>query len=283
MFNRVLIIGVGLIGSSIGMNLIRKKMAREVIGVGRNRVNLKEAIRRRAIHRSVQVQEVQSLLKEFTDKDLIILAVPVREILHYITLLSRLKKAPLVIDVGSTKLSIVKAARKKSLRFIGCHPIAGTEKSGAGAGEMGLFRGRQCILTPFGNSRDDIAKIRKFWSGLGSEVTLMDAGRHDRLLAVVSHLPHTAAYSLMRAVGKLISKREVFQFAFGGLRGTTRVAASSPEMWRDIFLENRGQILPALGCYIKELEALRDSISRRDSGRIHQFLKRAREDRLKFP
>lgn len=280
LFNRVIIIGVGLIGSSIGMNLVRKRLAREVVGVGRNPANLREAIRRRAIHRFVRAQQRAPLLENLSEDDLVILAVPVKEIIRHLGLLTR---KPLVMDVGSTKRSIVRAATRRKIRFVGSHPIAGTEKKGAAAGEIDLFRERICLLTPTPYCRPgDLVRLRRLWRALGAQVALMEAGRHDRLLAAVSHLPHAAAYSLVQTVSHLASVPEEVRFALGGLKGTTRIAASPPEMWNDIFLENRDFLLRALDRYRRDLGRLRSFIQKRNSRALYRFLREAQKVRLKF-
>jgi len=280
LFNKVVIVGVGLIGSSIGMNLIKRKLAKEVIGVGRRRANLREAVRRRAVHRFVGVQNFKPLQARLSENDLVILATPVREIIRCLGVVS---SKPLVMDVGSTKSSIVKAAEKNRIRFVGSHPIAGTEKSGAGAGEIDLFRKRVCILVPSRFSgKMDAPKIRRFWGLLGSRVITTNAARHDRLLAVLSHLPHTIAYTLVRTVSRLVSKKECGQLAFGSLKGMTRVAESPPEMWHDIFLENRDLVLKGLDLYLAELAKLRSFLLKKDSARLLGYLRQSQKIRLKM-
>jgi prephenate dehydrogenase len=294
LFDKVVIVGVGLIGSSIGMNLVRKRMAGEVIGVGRDRANLNEAIRRRAIHRAVGAKDAVSLLAKLSENDLVILATPVRGIIHYLRRIAKVQKRakegpppnlpPLIIDVGSTKSSVAKAATRHRVRFVGVHPIAGTEKSGAAAGELHLFEGKKCLLTPTRFCRKgDLRKVRRLWSELGSETIEMDPERHDRLLAAVSHLPHTIAFSLVSTVTDLVSRQEDLKFALGGLKGTTRVAASPPEMWHDIFLENRTFLLRAMDRYLRELRKLRSYILKKDSPKILDYLRKAQEMRLRFP
>lgn len=280
LFDKVVIVGVGLIGSSIGMNLIKRKLAKEVIGVGRDRANLREAIRRRAIHRAVGATGALSLLSNFSENDLVILATPVRGIIRYLKILPNI---PLVMDVGSTKSSIVKAAEKNQIRFVGSHPITGTEKSGAGAGEIDLFRKRVCILVPSRFSgKKGVPKIRRFWELLGSRVITTDAARHDRLLAVLSHLPHTIAYTLVRTVSRLVSKKECGQLAFGSLKGMTRVAESPPEMWHDIFLENRDLVLKELDLYLAELTKLKSFLLKKDSARLLRYLRQSQKIRLQM-
>lgn len=275
LFNKVVLIGVGQIGSSIGLNLIKRRLAREVIGVGRSVKNLKEAVHLRAIHR-YRIGPPSDLSKD----DLVILATPVRAIVQTLKTLST---KPLVIDVGSTKLSIIREASRRRLRFVGSHPIAGTERGGARAADSDLFRGKKCILTPTPfSSPGDRKKIESLWRGLGSEVVWMDAKRHDRLLAAVSHLPHAVAYSLVAAVDRLISIPRETKFALGGLKDTTRIAQSPPEMWHDIFLENKENVLLCLKRFKAELARLESFIRRDDSPRLMAQLKRSQAIRNKF-
>ena len=280
MYNKVVLIGVGLIGSSIGMNLVKKRLAREVIGVGRDPRNLREAVRRRAIHRFVGARFIPPLLANLTEKDLVILAGPVKSIIRYLKILPR---RPLVTDVGSTKRSIVRAATERRIRFVGSHPIAGTERSGAEAGEIGLFQGRRCIVTPAASARKkDLQKIRLLWKKMGSETILMSPKTHDRLLAAVSHLPHAVAYTLVKTAAGLIPIRALERFSLGGFKDTTRIAASSPLMWRDIFLENRRPVLKAIDRYLLELGRLRSTISDRNSQKLLRILKNPQRIRQKI-
>lgn len=275
LFQKVVIIGVGQIGASIGMNLVKRGIVREVIGVGRSVKNLKEAVRLRAIHRYLI-----AIPSGLSQDDLVILATPVQSIVGY---LKNLPREPLVIDVGSTKASVVKEATQHRLRFVGCHPIAGTERGGAGAADINLFRSRRCLLTPTPSSnRGDRKRIEQLWKRLGSEVVWVDAEKHDRLLAAVSHLPHIVAYSLVAAVARLISIPKDSKFALGGLKDTTRIAQSPPEMWHDIFLENKKNILLCLKRFRSELAKLESFIRRNDSPRLMAQLKKSQVIRSKF-
>jgi prephenate dehydrogenase len=280
LFNKAVIVGVGLIGSSVGLNVVKKRLALEVIGVGRHPKNLREAKRRRAIHRFIPANRLGSLLKELGEKDLVILAAPVGAIIQD---LKKIPKNVLVTDVGSTKQSIIKEASLRKLRFVGSHPIAGTEKSGAAGGEIDLFKGRQVIITPLKKSRKtDIARIERLWRALGAKTSFMKADRHDRLLAAVSHLPHVAAYALVPAVADSIPAAHAARFAFTGLKGTTRIAASPPEIWRDIFLENQTLVAKHLKKYIGSLEKLHSSLVKKDKAALFRFLNRSQKIRLKW-
>lgn len=280
LFPKVVIVGTGLIGSSIGLDLVSGRLCREVIGVGRDPKNLRVAVRRRAIHRFVSNRQALSLFQSLNEDDLIVLAAPVAAIRDYLKLFARVRVKALILDVGSTKASIVAEARRHRLRFIGCHPIAGTEKAGAEAGQKGLFRGRLCLITPHQSSSSDLHKISRFWRVLGAKVIPMSPQRHDQIFSIVSHLPHAIAYSLAGAVGRMLKGADL-RFAFSSLRGMTRIASSSPEMWRDIFLENRKQVLHAIQEFQKEVEKLKKILIKADSAALLNFLSKARASRLR--
>lgn len=275
MFDKVVIIGVGQIGASVGMNLVAKKLAKEVVGVGRSSGNLREATRRRAIQRAGDIREL-SLLQS---NDLIVLAAPVRAIRE---LLKKMPKGPLIVDVGSTKAAIVAEASRRRLRFVGCHPIAGTEIPGARGADKNLFRGKVCLITPSrGVASGDVAVVRRLWTRLGAKVIAMPAPQHDRLLAVFSHLPHVLAYSLMAFADSASVPRSLFA-GLGSFRSATRVAASSAEMWRDILLENQAAVLSAIDGWSKSLAVLKRLISEGDAAGLLRFLSKARKKRLEL-
>jgi prephenate dehydrogenase len=257
------------------MNLVAKRLAQEVVGVGRDPKNLLEAVRRRAIDRAGALQEL-CLLK---DGDLVVLATPVRTIRD---LLGKMPRGPLIVDVGSTKSAILAEASRRRLRFVGCHPIAGTEVPGAAGAQKNLFRGKVCIVTPVSGTRgEDLSRARRLWKHLGSTVILMSPKAHDRLLARFSHLPHVLAYALM-ATPVADKPRGIFA-GLGSFRSATRVAGSEPAMWRDILLENRDNVLPVLDGFTRNLEILKGLLTRRDAAGLHRYLLRARARRLKIP
>jgi prephenate dehydrogenase len=277
MFRKAIIIGVGQIGASLGMNLVARRLAKEVVGVGRDPKNLREAIRRKAVHRVGATSYGRELSLQGGD-DLIVLATPVRTIRD---LLNTMPKGPLILDVGSTKSAIVAEAGRRRLRFVGCHPIAGTEVPGARGAEKDLFRGKVCVLTPTKEtSKKDLSLARRLWERLGSAVILMDPKAHDRLLARVSHLPHVLAYALMAR--EVRAPRGLFA-GLGSFRSATRVAASEPAMWRDILLENRDSVLPALEGFLRDVKALKGLIARRDAAGLGRYLARSQARRLKLP
>jgi len=271
LFNQILIVGVGLIGGSIGLDVQRKKLAKKVVGCGRTQHNLNIALKRGII------DEATSHLEEVIEgSDCILLCTPVKSLEQQIPLLAqRASKGTLVMDVGSTKEDIVRLAEKHfqdGISFIGAHPLAGTEKSGALGAEEHLFDGARCILTPAsGVSNKMIGVAHRFWESLGMVVQNMDPREHDRALAATSHLPHMAAYALMSVIGKTLDINEISKFAGGGLKDTTRIAASPAEMWRDICLDNSKPLVSVLKKYHSEIEKLFTMIEGSESDKLLKY------------
>lgn len=273
MFDRVAILGVGLLGGSLGLEIKRFRLAREVIGCGRSRRNLRIAVMRGAITRGT-TDPAQAVV----GTDLILLASPVGAIVSHLKSIGpHLAAGALVMDVGSTKEEILKAARflPRKVSFIGSHPIAGTEKGGAVAAQFNLFRGKKCLLTILPKTdRSALKKAVTFWKKLGSRVSFMPAASHDRALAVVSHLPHLAAYTLLSTIGKKLSVKKIRRLAGGGLMDTTRIAASPAEMWADIALSNRRNLLEVLDAFGRDLSQLTRWIAGKKRGELLQFFER---------
>ncbi|MGH7163961.1 MAG: prephenate dehydrogenase [Nitrospiraceae bacterium] len=285
-FNQVAIVGVGLIGGSLGMGLKRDGLAGVVIGIGRRVENLQTAVRMGAIDRYVG-----AAAEGVRGADLVVLATPVdtyeRHLKEWGT---SLKPGTIVTDVGSVKGPLVAQAEGllgERARFVGAHPIAGREKSGVAAGSPELFRGARCILTP--TPRTDplaLQTIREMWEAVGSTVCLMDPELHDRVLGAVSHLPHVAAYALINALSDIrersVPELDLLAYAGGGLRDTTRIAASSPEMWRDICLWNRTNLVAMIEAYEDRLRHLKELIASGDGVGIEKELERAKLIREKL-
>jgi prephenate dehydrogenase len=285
-FNQAVIVGVGLIGSSLGMILRRKQLASTVVGVGRRVENLKTAVTVGAIDR--YVVDSKEAVK---DADLVILATPVDTYeRHLKEWAACLRPGAIVTDVGSVKGELV--ARSESqmpagVHFVGAHPIAGKEKTGAAAGSDDLFNGRRCILTPTPRTNPEaLGQVQAIWQEAGAVVLTMDPHLHDKILGAVSHLPHVAAFALMNALVEIRAEVPALDLAGhsgGGLRDTTRIAASSPEMWRDIFLWNRENVVACIRAYERSLGELRQLIDTGDAAGIEKLLERAKEERDKFP
>ena len=240
-FNRVAIIGVGLIGSSLALALRKYGVATEIRGSGRREANLREAVQRGIIDSySLNHSEVVE------GADLVVLATPVgrfRAIIEEVR--PFLKKGSLVTDVGSVKGSLVREMEElmpEGVNFVGGHPIAGSDRSGIDAASGDLFAGARCIITPTEQTPEEaVQKVSELWKTIRAEVSILSPEEHDLVFALVSHLPHLIAYALVNTVGKV--NPEYIHYAGKGFKDTTRVALSSPELWRDICLKNKENLL----------------------------------------
>jgi len=281
-FKQVAIIGVGLIGGSLGMLLRRDGLADAVVGVGRRVENLKTAVELGAIDR--YVADARDGVR---DADLVVLATPVDTYERHLREWGQSLKADAIVsDVGSVKGALVEQAERllpKTARFVGAHPIAGKERTGVAAGSVTLFKGARCILTP--TTRTDpqaLQLIRAMWEAAGSIVLTMDPMLHDKVLGAVSHLPHVAAFALINALAEVqrtTPELDLLAYSGGGLRDTTRIAASSPEMWRDIFMWNRDNLVAQIEVYERHLRELKRLIQSGDGPAIEQELDRAKRVR----
>jgi prephenate dehydrogenase len=252
---RVAVIGVGLIGGSFALALKQAGAASHVVGVGRHAANLKLALERGVIDATAPDPAGAA-----RDADLVLVAAPVAQ---FPAIFSSLRDSKaLITDGGSTKRDVIAAARKalgKSVsRFVPAHPIAGAEKSGAGAAKADLFRGRRVVLTPLKeNPAQAISAVENAWKQCGANVSRMDAREHDAVLAAVSHLPHLLAYALVHDVASRKNSKQLFSFAAGGFRDFTRIASSHPEMWRDICVANRDRLLAEVSRFSRKLDQVR--------------------------
>jgi prephenate dehydrogenase len=284
-FTQAAIIGVGLIGGSLGMILRRKGLASTVVGVGRRIENLKSAVELGAIDR--YVVDPKEAVK---DADLVVLATPVDTYdRHLKEWACCLKPGAIVTDVGSVKGELVEQTERAmpvNVHFVGAHPIAGKEKTGVAAGSEHLFAGARCILTPTKQTnRQALEQVRMLWQEAGSIVMTMEPHLHDKILGAVSHLPHVAAFALVNALIDIRAQVPTLDLAGhsgGGLRDTTRIAASSPEMWRDIFLWNRDNLAAFIEAYERSLGELKQLIRTGDAAGIEKALERAKQEREKF-
>ena len=269
LFRKVTIIGVGLIGGSLGMAIKKNNLAREVVGVSQRNTSLVYALKNKTIDRGFE-----DVTQAVNNADLVVLATPVNTIVHFLSTIGpHLKRNCIVTDVGSTKCSIVEAAQKflpNPSFFVGSHPLAGSDKAGAAYANPQLFENSLCIMTPTDQTnrlaRD---KVKQFWTQVGAKVKMLSAEEHDQILAFISHLPHLAVYTLMETIPD-----EFLQYAAQGLKDTTRIAASSPKMWSDISLANSKHIVKALDALVKNASSLRKAIlSRNEKEIIDQFQK----------
>jgi len=278
-FNKIAIIGVGLIGGSIGLAIKKKRCAREVIGVFRHKATLKRALKHKAVDRGVM-----DLASGVKDADLIILAAPVHLIPSLaFTVLKNAKPGAIITDAGSTKGWIVDRIegllkRSSNIYFVGSHPMAGSEHTGVEFAKNDLFEGSPCIVTKtLRTNQKAIAKIAGFWRSLGGRVKVMSPAEHDRTTSLISHLPHMVAFSLAGAVpGKDII------CAAEGFRDTTRIASSDPELWADIFLTNRKAVLDAGTLFNRYYAKLLKAVSKNDRRMTVNILRHSKLKRDRY-
>ncbi|MFB0612821.1 prephenate/arogenate dehydrogenase family protein [Aurantiacibacter poecillastricola] len=260
-FSRVAIIGLGLLGGSIGL-AVREHLA----GVETTGHDVDPKVRERARQRGLVDTVVDDAADAVRDADLVILCVPVGAMASAAEAIAPGLSADAVVsDVGSSKLSVARAlaAALPGATLIPAHPVAGTEESGPDAGFATLFHHRWCILTPPEDApRDKVAALKKFWQALGSTVEVMDAEHHDLVLAVTSHIPHLIAYTIVGTASDLedVTRSEVIKYSAGGFRDFTRIAASDPVMWRDVFLNNREAVLEMMDRFLTDLGMMREAI-----------------------
>lgn len=271
--NKVAIIGMGLIGGSIALALKKKKLAKCVVGVSRHEKTLNLAKKNRLIALG------STNLSVIKDADLVIFAAPVEVILKLAPPAAKIiKPGAIVTDVGSTKEKIVAKLERIFPNFIGAHPMAGSEKRGLSNANGDIFRNSLCILTPTKrSSRKAKTKIACFWKELGARVRCLSPEAHDKVLSLTSHLPHLIAFSLINSV-----PRQFFSFTANGLRDTTRIAASDPELWADIFLSNKNS-LKSIQVFQSNLEQLKKAIRNKNTRLLKQmlFVAKAKRDSLK--
>ncbi|PPR17188.1 MAG: Prephenate dehydrogenase [Alphaproteobacteria bacterium MarineAlpha9_Bin3] len=280
-FGKVSFIGFGLINSSLAHIFKLKKLANKTSAFSR-RIETRDKIRSLNIVDIVN-DDIEDSVK---DSDLIVLGVPVGAMESVIKkILPYLKKGVIITDVGSIKKKLVDTLvplLPKDVYFIPGHPIAGTEKSGPESGFPELFNGRWCILTPYSDTSQKARdKIKFMWEQAGMKVAIMDAEYHDRVLAITSHIPHLVAFSIVGTVTELEDqlKTEVIKYSAGGFRDFTRIAASDPVMWRDVFLNNSDAVLEMLGRFIEDLTALQKSIRWQDGESLEKLFIKTREIR----
>ena len=278
LFNRVALIGLGLIGSSLARAIKRHGLAGEIVGHARSKETREVALGLGFIDRASETAAAA-----VKGADLVVIAVPVGvtgAIAQEIA--PALGAGAIVTDVGSVKGAVVEAVGPhipEGVHFVPAHPVAGTEKSGPDAGFAELFEGRWCIITPPpGTDAEAVARVCSLWRAVGSEVDTMDPHHHDMVLAITSHLPHLIAYTIVGTATDLEDhlQREVIKFAAGGFRDFTRIAASDPVMWRDVFLANKDAVLEMLGRFDADLTALQRAIRYGDGAALEEIFKRTR-------
>ena len=280
MFRCVAIVGVGLIGGSFALGARRAGVAATIVGSDRDAQALE-----RAVALGVIDEIAASASEAARGADLIVCAVPVRamgSVLHDIGL--AMPGTAVVTDVGSTKSDVARIAREelreRAARFVPGHPIAGRETSGVDSAAADLFKGARVVLTPAADAASDaVDLVRMAWEAIGGRVTLLAPEIHDRIFAAVSHLPHLLSFALVSELAARDNSAELFGFAAGGFRDFTRIAASSPEMWRDISLQNREALLAEIDRYGERLAVFRELVAKGDGPALQRLMEEARSAR----
>lgn len=277
---RLAVVGVGLIGGSLALALKNAGAVGEVVGIGRGLANLEKALELGVVDRISRDSAAG-----VRDADLVFLATPVLTLAEVAAaIIPHMKPGSVLTDGGSVKGAVVQAVEpllREDVHFVPGHPIAGTEKSGAEAAFATLYQGRRCILTP--TERTDssaLQLVRNVWETAGSEVVVMEAEKHDRILAAISHLPHMVAYSLVNAVGSYDRYEEnILAYSAGGFRDFTRIASSDPTMWRDIALTNRDALLEMMERFEEFFAELKEDVRRGDDSKLYDFFFRSKKNR----
>jgi len=277
-FERLALVGLGLIGSSLARVARQKNLARHIVAI-----DASENVCARVSELNLADTVTSDLLEGVHDADCVILCVPVGACGSVAEAMQTgLKQGAVISDVGSVKGAIVAQVAPhlpEGVHFVPAHPVAGTEQSGPDAGFPTLFLNRWCILTPpEGQNAEAIAKTRAFWEGAGSMVEEMSPAHHDLVLAITSHLPHLIAYNIVGTAADLeaVTQSEVIKFSAGGFRDFTRIAASDPTMWRDVFLNNKDAVLEMLGRFTEDLSSLQRAIRYGDGEALFNHFTRTR-------
>jgi len=277
-YDRVALIGLGLIASSMAHAMRRWGLAGEIVGYAKSAET-------RAIAREIALCDrvTETAAEAVAGADLVVLCVPVGAMGAVAAEIGpHLAPGATVSDVGSVKRAVIDAVAPhlpEQVHFVPAHPIAGTEHSGPRSGFAELFRNRWCLIVPTaGSDAGSVARLRRLWEGMGSKVDEMDADHHDLVLAVTSHTPHLIAYTMVGVADDLgrVTDSEVIKYSAAGFRDFTRIAASDPTMWRDVFLNNRDATLEILGRFTEELFALQRAIRTGDGDLLHAYFTRTR-------
>ncbi len=282
-FERLAIIGVGLIGGSFALGLKSKGGCGTIVGVGRDPANMRVALERGIVD---QVEtDAQAAVR---DADLVLVATPVAQFeAVFARIAPDLKPSAIVTDAGSTKQDVVAAARRafgsRIAQFVPAHPIAGAEHSGAAAAKPDLYVGRRVVLAPLAeNTVASVDAVAGAWEACGARIFRMSAAEHDETFAAVSHLPHLLAFALVHEVAERSNSGSLFGYAAGGFRDFTRIASSHPEMWRDICVANRPALVAELDRYVAKLQALRVPLAAGDGAALEAVFSEARDARNRW-
>jgi len=286
MFKKICIIGCGLIGSSLARAIKKNNLAEKIVSSNRS-----DAVNKKVIELKI-VDDSSSDTKKMADgSDLVVIATPLSSYEDVISKIKNsLKDGVILTDVGSVKENIINLIEKnipESISWIPSHPIAGTEESGPEAGFSELFQNKWCILTPSKKAKEkDINLLQTFWEKVGSKVDIMEAKQHDYILSITSHIPHLIAYNIVHTSLNIQDEKEstIVKYSAGGLRDFTRIAASNPIMWRDVFIQNKKNTSKMIDKFIENLEDLKKAIESEDGKKLEQIFtktKKIRKDIVK--
>lgn len=280
---KVAIVGVGLIGGSFAMAARKAGLARRIVGLGRSRANLDLALQR-----GILDEAASDPAAAVSGADLVLLAMPVGQMGSMMASIApHLAPEALVTDAGSTKQDVVELARLHLTRhlshFVPAHPIAGSEQTGAAAAQADLYRNKTVVLTPLAETdARAVQRVAAIWQACGARTTEMTPQQHDAVFAAVSHLPHLLSFALVDMIASQPNREQLFQFAASGFRDFTRIAGSSPEMWRDICLANRDEILSQLRLYQNEIAHIQALLEKNDGAALAALFARASQARNKW-
>jgi len=281
MFRKVCIIGCGLIGSSIARAIKKKKLSNKIVSSNRSQITNKKVVKLKVVDDSSA-----DIKKMVRGSDLVIIATPLSSYKNVIfKIKNSLKNEAILTDVGSVKkkaISLIEKNIPKNISWISSHPIAGTEESGPDSGFADLFKNRWCILTPSKQTKNkDIRLLERFWKKIGSRVDIMDAKQHDYILSITSHIPHLIAYNIVHTTLNVKKKknRDVIKYSAGGLRDFTRIAASNPIMWRDIFIQNRENTSKMIDKFIENLKDLKKAIKNKNEKKLEKIFTKTKSIR----
>jgi prephenate dehydrogenase len=282
-FDRVGILGVGLIGGSVACAARKYKLCREIVGIDQDRNNLLAAVESGVI--DIALEDVRQIDGTF---DLVLLATPVGSMGELLVNLKRNWSSSTVYsDSGSTKLNVIRAAKlvfgRMPANFVPGHPIAGSEQSGVAAASPHLYQNKRVILTPVAETdRKAVALVEEFWQKMGARVSIMEPAHHDDIFAATSHLPHVVAFSLVDMLGRKDEKDEILKYAAGGFKDFTRLASSDPKMWLDICLANRERIMSLIEDFRKELTLINEILDRNEADKLFAIFQSAKTARQRF-
>ena len=281
MFNKITIIGLGLIGSSIARAIKKNNLCKFLVAHDKSKIILKKTLKLK-ITNYIE----PNLKKSVENSDLVIICTPLGTYKNIVSVMKKyLKKTCILTDVGSAKIFVTNTVNKlinKNTIWIPAHPVAGTEESGPEAGFADLFKNRWCIITPVNKKNpSSLKKLNNFWKKIGSKVQYMTAEHHDKVMAITSHIPHLIAYNIVGTAANLEkdTKSEVIKYSASGFRDFTRIASSDPTMWRDIALNNRKQILHMLEKFNLDLGNLKRAIIKKDGNKLFKLFSKTRKIR----